>query len=128
MANLAAVCVSLLCAIGSAAYATTITVTTTNDTGPGSLRQAIFTANNGDTIDFDPALNGQTVTLTSDELLMSKNITVSGPGANLLAIARAQDASNFRIFHITPSHTVTIQGLTITNGISGFTFGAAQTR
>jgi hypothetical protein len=113
MARFAAV---LLYVIGSAAYATTITVINTNDAGPGSLRQAIFTANNGDTIDFDRALSGQTVTLTSDELLISKNIAISGPGANLLTVARAQGVSNFRIFHITPSHTVTIQGLAITNG------------
>ena len=42
-----------------------ITVTTTNDSGPGSLRQALADANDGDTINFDPSLNGQTITLTS---------------------------------------------------------------
>ncbi len=45
MTNLAAVYVSLLCAIRSAANATTITVINTNDPGPGSLRQAIILAN-----------------------------------------------------------------------------------
>src|SRR5262249_23575809 len=34
------------------ARAVTISVTNTNDDGPGSLRQALTTANNGDTIDF----------------------------------------------------------------------------
>jgi len=107
---------ALFCSLSMSAYADIITVINTNDSGPGSLRQAINLANQGDTIDFDPALNGQTVTLTSDELLISKNITISGPGPNLLTVARAQGVSNFRIFHITLSHTVTIQGLTITNG------------
>jgi hypothetical protein len=115
--------VILLFAVAIPAHANIIVVTNTNDSGPGSLRQAIILANDGDRIDFDPALNGQTVTLTSDELLITRNIAISGPGANLLTVARAQGVSNFRIFHITPSHTVTIQGLTITNGSPGAGFG-----
>ena len=42
----------------SAASAATITVINTNDTGPGSLRQALVEANDGDTINFDLSLNG----------------------------------------------------------------------
>ena len=34
--------------------ANTITVTNTNDSGPGSLRPALADANDGDTIHFDP--------------------------------------------------------------------------
>jgi hypothetical protein len=115
--------VTLLFAVAIPAHANILVVTNTNDSGPGSLRQAIILANDRDTIDFDPALNGQTVTLTSDELLISKNIAISGPAADLLTVARAQGVSNFRIFHITPSHTVTVQGLTITNGSPGAGFG-----
>ena len=110
--------VTLLFAVAIPAHADIIVVTNTNDSGPGSLRQAIILANNGDTINFDPALNGQTVTLTSDELLISKNITISGPGANLLAVSRAQGASAFRIFHVLSAHTVVLQGLTISNGLT----------
>jgi hypothetical protein len=64
--------VPLVCAIGIAAHANTITVTNTNDSGPGSLRQALAEANDGDTIDFDPSLNGQTITLTSAELAVKR--------------------------------------------------------
>ena len=39
----------LLCAVALPAHAATITVTNTNDSGPGSLRQALANANNGDT-------------------------------------------------------------------------------
>ena len=46
--------------------ATTITVTNTNDSEPGSLRQALADANDGDTIDFDVSLKGQTIALTSE--------------------------------------------------------------
>src|ERR1700757_3221543 len=55
--------------------ATTITVTNGNDSGPGSLRQALADANDGDTINFDPSVN--IVTLTSTELAIAKSITIS---------------------------------------------------
>jgi len=96
--------------------ATTITVTTTADSGPGSLRQALADAPGGDTIEFDSSLNGQTITLTSGELVVADSITISGPGPSLLAVSRNSQSSNFRIFHIQPNHTVAISGLTISNG------------
>ena len=94
------------------ASAATITVTNTTDNDPGSLRQAIAAAASGDTINFDAALNGQTITLTSGELLINKNLTITGPGANLLAI---NGNATSRVFYIS-SGDVTISGLTITNG------------
>ena len=42
---------ALLCAIVAHAPADTISVTNTNDSGPGSLRQGLGDANDGDTID-----------------------------------------------------------------------------
>src|ERR1041384_5023625 len=57
--------------------ANTITVTNANDSGSGSLRQALADANNGDTINFDTSLKGQTVTLTTAELVINKNITIN---------------------------------------------------
>ena len=98
------------------AFTSTITVTNTNDSGPGSLRQALADANDGDTIQFDPALNGQTITLTSGELVVADSITISGPGPSLLAVSRNSQSSNFRILHIQPNHTVAISGFTISNG------------
>ena len=123
MTRFATVFFPLFCAAALSARATTITVINTNDSGPGSLRQAIFNANNGDTIDFDPALNGQTITLTSGELLINKNITINGPGANLLSISRAPNGPAFRIFHVMANHSVAIQGLTISNGAVQNQFG-----
>jgi hypothetical protein len=46
------ICALLLCATAVCARANTITVTNTNDSGPGSLRQALDNANDGDTINF----------------------------------------------------------------------------
>ena len=104
-------------------FAAMIGVTSSGDSGPGTLRQALADANNGDTIAFNLNLP-EIISLTSAELVIDKNITIIGPNAQLLTVARAQGASNFRIFHITPGHTITIQGLTITNGYINFGFVA----
>jgi len=109
---------ALFCSVSMSAYADIITVANTNDSGPGSLRQALADANDGDTIDFDPSLKGQTISLTSVELVINKSITISGPGPNLLAVSRAQNAPAFRIFNLMPGRSVTIQGLTISNGLA----------
>lgn len=113
-----AIGVLLCCAVAIPADARTITVTTTNDSGPGSLRQALVDSQDGDTIDFDPSLKGQTISLTSAELVINKSITISGFGPNLLAVSRAQNAPALRIFNLRPGHSVTIQGLTISNGLA----------
>src|SRR5438034_4614339 len=107
------ICFVLFCAVAISAYANIITVTTTNDSGPGSLRQALADANDGDTITF--AVAGA-ISLTSAELVITNNITISGPGADLLAVSRAANAAPFRIFHVMLGHTVIIEGLTISNG------------
>ena len=115
---------ALLCAISIPADAGTITVTNTNDSGPGSLRQGLIDAQDGDTIAFDLSLPA-TISLTGGELVINKNISLIGPGASLLTVSRAQGAATFRIFHVSPSHTVTIQDLTISNGSGlGFNRGA----
>ncbi len=58
-----ATCLSALCLIALSTQAATISVINTNDSGGGSLRQALAGANNEDTINFDSSLNGQTITL-----------------------------------------------------------------
>jgi len=108
---------ALLCAImagTSSIHAATITVTNTADSGAGSLRDALAMASDGDTIQFDAALNGQSIMLTSAELAIDKHITIDGPGADQLAVTRSSGA--FRIFHVLPDHIVTIEGLTISAG------------
>jgi hypothetical protein len=104
--------------VGSVEAATLI-VTTTADGGMGSLRAAIAAAADGDTIEFDTALNGQTIGLTGGELAIDKNIIISGPGPNLVAVSRVSTASPFCIFTILSGHTVTIAGLTISGGYGG---------
>jgi hypothetical protein len=96
-------------------------VNNTGDGGAGSLRAVIANACAGSTITF--AVGG-TINLTSGELLISKSLTINGPGANLLKVQRsvAPGTPNFRIFHIANAQ-VAISGLTITNGqVSGGAF------
>src|SRR5437899_7495893 len=82
----ALLCTAIACV--TTANAATLIVTTTADSGADSLRDTIAAASDGDTIQFDAALNGQTVNLTSAELAIDKNITISGPGPNLLTVKR----------------------------------------
>ena len=112
----------LLYAVALPVHAATITVTNTNDSGPGSLRQALTSANDGDTITF--AVTG-TITLTSGGLVIDKSVTISGPGADRLAIDGNQ--AQFQcVFGVFPGKTVTISGLTVTNGDFGICNGEAS--
>jgi hypothetical protein len=99
----------------------TLMVTNTLDKGAGSLRATITRAKDGDTIIFDPSLNGQTITLTSDQLTISKSLDIEGPGAGLLAIS-GNDKN--RVFSINEGLTVTIAGLTLTHGRAGNSLGS----
>jgi hypothetical protein len=89
------------------------TVTNLNDAGAGSLRQAILDTPAGGTVDFQPALSG-TITLTTGELLIDKDLTIAGPGAGVITVSGDQAS---RVLHIAASDTVAISGLTIADGL-----------
>src|SRR5262245_33696749 len=59
---------------------TTLTVLNTLDKGAGSLRDTIASVKSGDTIVFAPSLDGQTITLTSDQLTINNSLDIEGPG------------------------------------------------
>jgi hypothetical protein len=111
----AAMGVLLHCAIAMRADAATITVTNTNDSGAGSLRQVLAGANNGETINF--AVTG-TIMLTSGGLVIDKGVTIAGPGADQLSVNGTQAAFQC-VFSVVSGEAVTISGLTITNGDGG---------
>jgi hypothetical protein len=102
--------------VGSA-QAATFTVTNTNNSGVGSLRSTIVSANftpGADTIDFDPVVfaTPQTIVLSTGQMTISDDLTINGPGAGLLTID-ANFAS--RVFYVHAA-TVTMGGLKITHG------------
>jgi len=108
-----------------AARAATLPVTTTADSGAGSLRQAIASARAGDIIAFQNALTG-TITLTSGELAISKALTIQGPptagGPNVMVSGGAAQ----RVFHVTAGGALTLSGLGITQGKATGTAGGGE--
>jgi CSLREA domain-containing protein len=130
---------------------TVFMVTNTNDSGVGSLRQAIIDANSAaypeaDTIGFEPTLissGDATISLTTFDtgldsigvgptaFLITSPITITGPsGENGLTIQRSATAANFRLFHVQPSGSLTIEFLTLSGGkafgFSGYGGGGAS--
>jgi subtilisin family serine protease/PKD repeat protein len=101
--------------------ATNITVTSIADSGAGTLRAALASAADGDTIDASGVTG--TILLTSGELLVTNSVTILGPGRANLAV-NGNHAS--RVFHIGSAATVTIANLTITNGFASGVFPANE--
>jgi hypothetical protein len=104
------------------ALLSTLTVTNRNDSGPGSLRNAISTASSGDTINFAPSAYGTiNVSSTNGPLTIANiNLTIIGPGAGLETISGGGSTGDFLIeapFPPSgPPNSVNISGLTIANG------------
>lgn len=108
------VCLILsLALLALSARAATLTVISIADSGPGSLRQAIADANNGDNIIFDPILTTKKIALTSGELVITKNITITGLGATNFAVT---GTSTSRVFTVTGGANATLASLTISGG------------
>jgi hypothetical protein len=76
----------------------TLTVTNLNDSGAGSLRNAIGSASAGDTIQFDSSLANSTITLTSGQIEIDKDLIIDGSNAAGLTISGNQAS---RIFEAT---------------------------
>src|SRR5262249_4706187 len=91
----------------------TFTVLNNLDSGAGSLRADIAKAHSGDTIVFDSSLAGQTINLTSGELLIRGNLTITGLGAGQLTVSAG---GHSRVFEVAAKSGLTISGLTISNG------------
>lgn len=94
----------------------TFNVTNLLDSGAGSLRDAIVQANGSagaDLVTFDPTLfasGPQSINLSS-QLVVSDDLTVSGPGAKLLTINGGAGIRGFEVF----AANATFDGLTVAN-------------
>ena len=89
-------------------------VTNTQNSGAGSLRQVIADANPGDTITFDPSLSGMTITLTTGELLIGKDLNIDA--SSLLGRVYVSGNNANRVFHIHNGASVTLNRLAIIDG------------
>lgn len=97
----------------------TLSVTSTADSGAGSLRDRVAAAAPGDTITF--AVTG-TITLTSGEIVIPADLAISGPGPSQLAI---DGGGSVRIFSVPSDVTVSISGLALTGGYASGSEGGA---
>lgn len=91
-------------------------VTSSADSGAGSLRAAIAAANansEADTITFAAALRGATITLSSSELVITSAVTISGFSDAELTISGNQST---RILNVDSNGTLTIADLTLIEG------------
>ncbi|MEH1960816.1 MAG: hypothetical protein V7L05_13220 [Nostoc sp.] len=105
----------------------TFTVTNTNNSGAGSLRQQILNADlagGTNIINFGGLFSdaiAHTINLTGSGLSITDNLTIQGTNPNLLTV---KDDSATRVFDIASGATATINGLTITNSYKGTGGGA----
>ncbi|PWU10302.1 MAG: hypothetical protein C5B50_25765, partial [Verrucomicrobia bacterium] len=94
-----------------------ISVQNLNDSGPGSLRQAILAANtnNGPAVIWAPSISG-TISLMSPLPIITNSITINGPGMTTLTIS---GGGTNRIFFVdAPGAAVNINSLTLANGLA----------
>ncbi len=102
-------------------------VSNSNDSGPGSLRNAIATAGAGDMIEFNmtPGHVTSPITLTTGELTIAQNLKIVGPGASHLTIS-GNGAST--VVAVSTGTNVAISGVTIADGVNGGTGGGVANK
>jgi Chlamydia polymorphic membrane protein (Chlamydia_PMP) repeat len=106
----------------------TLFVTNTNDTGDGSLRDAIKNANTGDTIEFSPNLRDRTITLTSPlQIDAGSDLTIDGDASNLTISGN----NRTRILKVDSNQDftteLTVKNLTLAQGYTNERGGAIST-
>ncbi|MEH2455039.1 PEP-CTERM sorting domain-containing protein [Nostoc sp.] len=100
------------------AQAATLTVNNLNDSGVGSLRDTINMATSNDVVEFLLGNHPSTIALTSGAIAIAKNLTINGPGANLLTIS---GNNQFPVFDISAAD-VTLSGLAIAGNFNAYDF------
>lgn len=101
--------------LSAPASAATFPVTNTSDAGVGSLRDALdqtAISPGADTITFAAGVSG-VIALSSGELVVDGPVTISGPGASVLAI---DGNASSRVMRVAGGGTVAIRGLTLRGG------------
>jgi parallel beta-helix repeat protein len=113
---------ALVLALACPARAAIFTVTNINDSGAGSLREAVASAtglSDADTINFDASLSGATITLASTIAIDLTGVVITFDATALtggLTIQGAGAGGSFGLFTIASGNTVMFKGLTLANG------------
>jgi parallel beta-helix repeat protein len=110
------------------AQAATFEVTNLNDSGAGSLRDAIDSANEtpeADVITFQAGLTG-TIVLTSGQLEINNPLDIQGPGADVISVSGNDASRVFYLYNGSANIAVSISGLTITDGTANIGGGIAN--
>ncbi len=107
-----------------------ITVMNANDSGPGSLREALKDISSPGVINFSSALssNGPAVislstvsdgTFGPAALRIDNQVAIVGPtGTNGVIITRSNTAPNMRLFYVSALGNLTLKNLTLSNGLA----------
>jgi hypothetical protein len=90
-------------------------VTNSNDEGPGSLRSAIECASAGDTIRFHSSLDGSTITITSQRLVIDKNLVIYSDNDPRVVLASQIEG----FFDILANQEIEFIHLDIISGLAG---------
>lgn len=98
------------------ARAATYTVTSSGDSGTGTLREAVGFANASATDDVIDFAIGGVITLTSGEIAIANNGSLTIDGSGHTVVIDGDSAS--RVFNIASNAVVTFNRLTITNGLA----------
>lgn len=100
-----------------------IVVTNTNNSGAGSLRQAVADANAGEIITFGPLV--LTAVELDSEITINKNLTITGGNGtiNIVPTTISGDEST-RIFMITNNAEVIVNNVIFTDGMAAQSGGA----
>ena len=116
------------------------TVVNLNDSGPGSLRQAVLDSGIFSSILFSNGLfstNSGVVQLATvgattfgpSALIITNQVSIIGPaGAGGVVIARSNGAPPMRLFYIAPGGSLTLSNVTLTNGLSQGGAGGSATQ
>lgn len=89
-------------------------IATTEDRGPGSLRNAYNQAAPDDTLTFHPILAGKQIMLTSGQLTIAKNLKINGTAlAEPVAISAGNSS---RLFKVNAGMSLRLEGLVLEDG------------
>jgi hypothetical protein len=102
-----------------------VTVTNTDDSGPGSLRQAMADAGPGSVIQFASGIAGQTIVLTTGPLVTNQPLTIEAPISAGMTISGNLSS---RVFILGVDANLVLRNLTLVHGkATGGLGGALQT-